>query len=222
MNNFNPIIFLLAIAISTSEVYADNNQDELRAFKLKNGKVTASQVSTTLDSNGDGFTANLTTGFGDSNHGRLYGRSVSEVKPSLSDPTDPTSFNFCAMPNGEPGVLFELEIFNGVLRIDGLKGAVILSKNDGTACFEASSCLDHVTGQLLDGCKFTGDWKLNITDGLGELKNATGQLTLKGDGTILFAHPTGNFADFDGLFEGDIYVPRKNQYKKIEKINQMS
>jgi hypothetical protein len=217
MNNFNPIIFSLVIAIPTSLVYADNNHDELRRFKLKNGKVTASQVSTTLDSNGDGFTANLTTGFGDSNYGRLYGRSASEVKPSLSDPTDPTSFNFCAMPNGEPGVLFELETFNGVLRIDDLKGAVILSKNEGTACFEASSCLDQATGQLLDGCKFVGDWKLDIKGGLGELKDATGQLTLKGDGTTLFAHPTGNFAGFDGLFEGDIYVPRKNHDKNNRK-----
>jgi len=195
-----------AMSLVSEGLVAD---DDRRVFKLKNGRVTASQVSTTVDVNGDGFTGNLTTGFGRSNYGRLFGRSVSEISPVLSDPADPRSLDVCIMPDGYPGAQFELAAFNGVLRIEGLRSAVMLKKEAGNVCLELNACFDGSSLALQDGCKFNGDWRLQIVGGLDRLEGASGYLTLKGDGITMLAHETGNFAGFNGVFEGDIVVPRK-------------
>ena len=183
------------------------SEGETRVIKLK-GRVTASQISTTVDVNGDGLTGNLTTGMGTSNYGRLFGRSVSEIKPDLLNPLNPFSMQSCLMPDGESGFQFLLEEFNGVLRIEGFRGAVFLKNESGTVCSERESCFDRETRSFSEGCAFTGDWLLKITGGIGGLKDASGFLTLKGDGTILLVDPTGNFAGFDGKFEGDITIPK--------------
>ena len=183
-----------------------------RLIRLKNGRVTASQVSTGVDVNKDGFTGNLTVGKGDSNHGQLFGRSISEVRPLLLDPEDPTSIATCSMPNGSLGLQFELAEFNGVLRVDGLNGAVYLKEHSGTVCNDFVTCFDPATNGVLEGCQFTGDWLLEIVGGIGGLKDASGFLTLKGDGEMLLADPTGNFSGFDGRFDGKIKLPKKDHH----------
>lgn len=205
-------IYFALLAFSGSLLASESESDgEYKVIKLKNGRVYASQISTQVDVNGDGFTGNLTVGKGFSNHGRLFGRSVSEVRPFLLDPTDPTSVATCLMPNGNAGLQFELAEFNGVLRIEGLNGAVYLKEKSGTVCNDFNSCINQQTNGLKEGCQFTGDWDLRITGGIGDLKNAAGMLTLKGDGDMLLVDPTGNFAGFDGMFSGKIMVPKKNK-----------
>jgi hypothetical protein len=153
---------------------------------------SGSAVSTTIDTDGDGFKALLVMNKGvDKKLGPVSFEEVVESRPKAPAV-------FCTTPNGGPGIEFELVQGHRVLRVER-SGSLILMRFDfDTQCVSADLATDDSLG-------FQG--QLSVTGGTGRFANASGTITFKGSGSILLINPTGIFAVIKSAHEfGTIHL----------------
>ena len=175
------------------------------------GRFSGTAVSTAIDTNGDGITAsssevNIRTK--SSLLGRLTLRGVGETKPSLADPTDPRSFVQCQLPNGDPGIQFELVQESGAAEVEKSGDLFYVDTLSGLDCASVATCFDEV-GRNLKGCIFSLSRSATIIGGTGRLAGASGFFEARGTGKVTFAGPTGSMNAFTGRITGEINIPSR-------------
>jgi hypothetical protein len=175
---------------------------EERKFKFR---ASGSGTPSRIDTNGDGVPASETRISGRSNLGLVSIQAVNETKLKLSNPADLTSVVLCQLPNGDPGLQFEIVQAHSVYRIGS--GALLFGQASGGAgnclrltCFGAP-------GQILPGCQFSSNIVVNFIGGTGRFDGASGTIELNGTGTVLLAHPTGLFVAFSAEGIGTVIFP---------------
>lgn len=191
-------LFAIGLIVVTS---GEKANAEEKKFKFH---VAGSSVSSPIDINGDGSRAPVTNLRGRSNLGPLRVQTLTEAKRALSDPTDPGSVIPCQLPNGDPGLRFDLIHGQGVYGFEN--GEIFFTKvTSGEQCFNRS-CF-NAQGRVVAGCVVSAHTIQDIIGGSGKFTEASGSLEVLTTATFLFADPSGTFLaiEFDGT--GMIMLP---------------
>ena len=175
---------MIAVSAVLCIVTVASGKGEAREIPFK-GSFSGSFISTQIDTNGDGATANLGQVVLNSNLGPATSQVVAEfsfVSPAL-----------CT--SGNAGFEFELVMGKGFHRFhDG--DLLFFEYSSGTLCFDPllnSSSL-HITA--------------NAIGGTGKYIDATGPAEIRGTSTLLISNPAGgSFGAQSGEFTGTIIIP---------------